>query len=97
MKVRIRRAELYELDDKPHEALEDWQIVLKANPSHGEANRAQHRLPKLIEIKNEKLKEEMMDGLKKLGNMCLKPFGLSTDNFQLNQNEGGSYNVQFQQ
>jgi len=71
--------------------------VLKINPLHAEAKRAALRLPPLIEIKNEKLKGEMIDGLKKLGNLCLKPFGLSTDNFQMNQNENGGYNVQFQQ
>ena len=70
--MRIRRAELYELDDKPHEALEDWVEVLKVNPIHAEAKRAEKRLPPLIEIKNEKLKTEMVDGLKKLGNLCLK-------------------------
>jgi len=97
VKVRIRRAELYELEDKPHEALEDWKIVIEADPKHINANKALKRLPPLIEIKNEKLKAEMMDGLKKLGNVCLKPFGLSTDNFKMAQNESGSYNIQFQQ
>ena len=95
--MRIRRAETFELDDKPHEALEDWKLVLEANPTHAAAKRAHISLPPIIEAKNEKLKEEMMDGLKKLGNMCLKPFGLSTNNFNLQQGENGSYNVQFQQ
>ena len=60
-------------------------------------NLALIRLPPLVEAKNEKMKAEMMEGMKKLGNFCLKPFGLSTDNFKLEQNEGGSYNIKFQQ
>ena len=55
------------------------------------------RLEPKIEEKNERMKQEMFDGMKKLGDFCLKPFGLSTNNFKLEQNEQGSYNVKFQQ
>ncbi|CBY24187.1 unnamed protein product [Oikopleura dioica] len=97
LKVRVRRAELYEENNQPHESLEDWKQVLQHNPNHGEAKRSLLRLPPKIEIKNEEMKKEMMDGLKKLGNMCLRPFGLSTENFKFEDNGSGGYNMQFQQ
>ena len=67
------------------------------DPRNVTANKAVRELPAKIEERNEKMKAEMMDNLKKLGNMVLKPFGLSTENFKLEQNEGGSYNIQFNQ
>jgi hypothetical protein len=40
--------------------------------------------------------DEMMGKLKDVGNSFLGLFGLSVDNFKLNQSEGGGYNIQFQ-
>ena len=72
--------------------------MVELEPRHVEANRAVRRLPAKIEERNERMKAEMFDNLKKLGNMCLGPFGLSTDNFKMEQDPGtGSYNIQFQQ
>ncbi|XP_064181279.1 tetratricopeptide repeat protein 1 [Anguilla rostrata] len=63
-----------------------------------QAREACMRLPRQIQERNEKLKEEMLGKLKDLGNMFLRPFGLSTSNFQVNQdNSSGSYSVNFVQ
>ena len=72
--------------------------MLEFDPRHAEANRAVRRLPALIDERNEKLKAEMMENLKKLGNMVLRPFGLSTDNFKMEQDPAsGGYNIKFEQ
>ncbi|KAI7796339.1 tetratricopeptide repeat protein 1 [Triplophysa rosa] len=94
----LRRAELYEKTDKLDEALEDYKTVLEKDPGIPAAREACMRLPRQIEERNEKLKEEMMSKLKDLGNMILRPFGLSTNNFQVNQDaNSGSYSVNFVQ
>ncbi|KAJ8281555.1 hypothetical protein COCON_G00040740 [Conger conger] len=94
----LRRAELYEKTDKLDEALEDYKNILEKDPAHHQAREACMRLPGQIQERNEKLKEEMMGKLKDLGNMFLRPFGLSTSNFQVNQDtSSGSYSVNFVQ
>ncbi|KAJ8316651.1 hypothetical protein KUTeg_005794 [Tegillarca granosa] len=94
----LRRAQLYEKGDKLDEALSDYQRVLELDPSERTARAACMKLPDLIKERNEKMKEEMMSKLKDIGNMILRPFGLSTNNFQMQQNpETGGYSVQFQQ
>ncbi|KAM7373786.1 hypothetical protein PAMP_006495 [Pampus punctatissimus] len=98
VRALLRRAELYEQTNKLDEALEDYQKVLDRDPNHTSARQACMRLPQQIQERNEKLKEEMMNKLKDLGNMILRPFGLSTDNFQVNQDsDTGSYSVNFVQ
>ncbi|XP_015171030.1 PREDICTED: tetratricopeptide repeat protein 1 [Polistes dominula] len=98
VKAYIRRAQLYEETDKLDESLEDYKKILTFDPSHSEANYAVRRLPPLINERNEKLKTEMLGKLKDLGNMVLKPFGLSTNNFELQKDpNSGGYSVKFHQ
>ncbi|KAG8008353.1 Macrophage colony-stimulating factor 1 receptor 2, partial [Nibea albiflora] len=98
VRALLRRAELYEQTDKLDEALEDYKKVLELDPNLTSARQACMRLPQQIHERNEKLKEEMMSKLKDLGNLVLRPFGLSTSNFQVNQDANtGSYSINFVQ
>lgn len=97
-RARLRRAQMLEETEKLEEALADYNEILKYDPKCQQAGQAAMRLPAEINARNEKLKEEMMGKLKDLGNMCLKPFGLSTNNFKFNQDPNtGGYSVNFQQ
>lgn len=54
------------------------------------------RLPPLITERNNKMMAEMLEKAKDLGNMVLRPFGLSTNNFELQKNpDNGSYSVKY--
>lgn len=98
MKAYYRRAQLYEATDKLDEALADYMKILELDPLHREALYASKRLPDQINERNEKMKAEMLGKLKDLGNMILRPFGLSTENFQLNQDpNSGGYSINFKQ
>ncbi|XP_055545175.1 tetratricopeptide repeat protein 1 isoform X2 [Wyeomyia smithii] len=96
LKALLRRATLYEEADKLDESLEDYKKILELDPANVEAKAAQLRLPPKIQERNERLKEEMMGKLKDLGNMILRPFGLSTQNFEMKQDpSSGSYSINF--
>ncbi|KAK8723865.1 hypothetical protein OTU49_011576 [Cherax quadricarinatus] len=97
-KAILRRANLNEETENLDEALKDFQRVLELDPASKESHEAVRRLPDMINERNEKLKEEMIGKLKDLGNMFLRPFGLSTRNFELKQDPGsGGYNISFKQ
>jgi len=48
------------------------------------------------EASMETKKEEVMTGLKDIGNKLLGFVGMTVDNFKLQQNENGSYNITYQ-
>ncbi|XP_058454316.1 tetratricopeptide repeat protein 1 isoform X2 [Malaya genurostris] len=96
LKALLRRANLYEEADKLDESLEDYNKILELDPANVEAKAAQLRLPPKIQERNERLKEEMFGKLKDLGNMILRPFGLTTQNFEMKQDpSSGSYSINF--
>ncbi|KXJ84522.1 hypothetical protein RP20_CCG027134 [Aedes albopictus] len=96
LKALLRRATLYEEADKLDESMEDFKKILELDPANVEAKAAQVRLEPKIQERNERLKEEMMGKLKDLGNMILRPFGLSTQNFEMQQDPStGSYSINF--
>lgn len=82
-------------DEKLDEALADFKRIVELDPQNKEAHSAIYQLEEQIKFRNEKLKDEMLSKLKDLGNLVLKPFGLSTENFALQQNESGGYSVNF--
>lgn len=103
-KPYLKRAEMNHRfgGDKLDNSLEDYKKLLELIPKdnrklNDEIKYEIGKLEKEIEERNEKLKQEMFAQLKNLGNLCLRPFGLSTDNFKLQQNENGGYSVNFQQ
>ncbi|KAI7899475.1 uncharacterized protein BX663DRAFT_521029 [Cokeromyces recurvatus] len=102
-KALLRKAQSNEKIDtytSLNEALEDYKKLHKITKdpySLRQCQRAEKELPIKAKIKMEKEKEEMLGKLKDLGNTLLGKFGLSTDNFQLQQDPNGSggYSVNF--
>lgn len=54
-------------------------------------------LEKCVEKEFEEKKGEVLGQLKDLGNNLLGKFGMSLDNFNLEQQAGGGYNISFKQ
>jgi tetratricopeptide (TPR) repeat protein len=84
-------------------SLEDYQALAKPPNQLSSLDMkaviaALKKLPKeLEEAKNAEM-ADMMGKLKQLGNGILKPFGLSTNNFQFNKDESsGGYSMNFNQ
>ncbi|KAH7727605.1 TPR Domain containing protein [Aphelenchoides avenae] len=90
-----RRANAYaHIEEELEKAIEDYRKLLELKPGHKPYLTAIQRIEKEIEERNERTKDKVMEQLKELGNMCLRPFGLSTDNFAMVPNPGGGYSIQ---
>ena len=67
------------------------------DPSLVTYRRKREELSKKINERNEKLKEEMLGKLKDVGNKLLGKFGLSLDNFHMEQDPNtGGYSIKFE-
>ncbi|NXA71804.1 TTC1 protein, partial [Thryothorus ludovicianus] len=99
IRALLRRAELYEKTEKLDEALEDYKAVLEKDPSIHQAREAcMVSLSLSKEKKPPHMDHLQICKLKDLGNLVLRPFGLSTDNFQVKQDSStGSYSINFVQ
>uniref|UniRef100_A0A915PKL4 Uncharacterized protein n=1 Tax=Setaria digitata TaxID=48799 RepID=A0A915PKL4_9BILA len=90
-----RRAHCYaQIEEKYEKAIEDYESLLKMHSDRrNEYLMKIASLKRAIDERNERMKKEMISKLKDFGNMCLKPFGLSTDNFEMVQQPGGGYSI----
>jgi tetratricopeptide (TPR) repeat protein len=79
------------------EALDDFNKIKELDYSiYQKYRHMEKELNYKAEIKKKEMTEEVMGKLKDVGNSFLGLFGLSTDNFKLQQGAGGGYNIQFQ-
>jgi hypothetical protein len=72
------------------------QVIPRSSPQYPTIRSALATLPRRIAVQQEKEKDEMLGQLKELGNGILGKFGLSTDMFKIEQQEGGGYGLKFE-
>ncbi|KAL4510833.1 hypothetical protein ABPG72_004987 [Tetrahymena utriculariae] len=94
-KPYLNRITAYEKTEKLEEAIEDLKELEKLDPDDKQIKTKIFIMQKDLEKLNEKRKTEVLSGLKDLANTLLGKINLSLDNFKLNQNDNGSYNIQF--
>jgi tetratricopeptide (TPR) repeat protein len=98
VKALIRRSRAHEKLDQLEECLADIDAALLVDPSVPGLRADRENMDKKVKEKHEKLKDEMLGKLKEMGNMVLGRFGMSLDNFKMEQDPNtGSYSVNFKQ
>ncbi|CAE8742145.1 unnamed protein product [Polarella glacialis] len=99
LKAYSRRSSAYEELGRWHDALEDLKKAIELDPSlRSREYKRQAVLEKRTKEQFDKDKDDMMGKLKELGNTVLGKFGMSTENFKMEQDpDTGSYSLKFQQ
>ena len=96
MKPRGFRMKILREEEEYDQALEDAKKLLELDPTYPGIKKQISELDELQKAKFEKMKTEVLGNLKNLGNMFLGKFGMSVDNFKMNQNQDGTYNMSYQ-
>ena len=98
VKVIMRRCQAYEKTGKIEEALADAKKVQELDPSYPKINDIVKKMEKEYEEKMNKMKDEALGKLKELGNSILGNFGMSLDNFKMQQDpNSGSWSISMNQ
>jgi len=98
LKAFIRRGKAHEKLDELDECLADMTSALEIDPKATNLKRDRDRMEVRVKEKHEKLKDEMIGKLKEMGNSVLGRFGMSLDNFKMEQDPStGSYSVNYKQ
>ncbi|KAK6730441.1 hypothetical protein RB195_007110 [Necator americanus] len=93
-KALERRAFAYSnIPEKYQNAVDDYETLKEQFPQRTQYTAKIREIQKKIEVRNEQMKDDMINKLKQLGDVCLRPFGLSTNSFQLTPNAEGGYSI----
>lgn len=95
VKPRGLRMKILKDEEEYEQALEDAKKIEELEPLYPGIHKQVIELEKLHKEKFEKMKTEVLGNLKGLGNMFLGKFGMSLDNFKMNQNQDGTYNISY--
>ena len=85
----------YREEEEYEEAVKDAKRIEEIDPCFNNIRPTIRELEQLQKEKFDKMKDEVVGGLKSLGNMFLGNFGMSVDNFQMANNPDGTYNIQY--
>mmetsp|Transcript_7195 Transcript_7195/g.21947 ORF Transcript_7195/g.21947 Transcript_7195/m.21947 type:complete len:213 (+) Transcript_7195:42-680(+) len=95
VKALLRRSAAYEAEEHFDEATADLEKVVELDPKARVAKTKLEALEEKRRRRDAELKDEAISKLKDLGNSVLGNFGLSLDNFQLQQTDTGGYNISY--
>jgi tetratricopeptide (TPR) repeat protein len=97
-KALYHRMNLHKDDEEYDLALADANRILEIDPDFDKPYLKGSIIPKLEQLqkeKFEKMKDEVIGNMKNLGNKALGYFGMSMDNFKMQQNPDGTYNINY--